>query len=137
MNLQTLRRTIPREPYLAALPSALPNGCLRAIASDLRREELASVEECRGSDADVAGPIMVLSQLILGRLRDRNIESFRLTPQRLLEMLRTYQWFVEREMVARSLKIRVARDDDDLLRVIDEYLDASSGTEPAKSDHLN
>lgn len=126
MDLQRLRRTIPREPYLAALPSALPNGCLRAIATDLRREELALCEDRRGDDADVAGPIMVLTQLILGRLRDRNIELFYLTPQRLLEMLRTYQWFVEREVVARLLKIRVSKDDDDLLRVIDEHLDASS-----------
>jgi len=137
MNLQTLRRTIPREPYLAALPSALPNRCLRAIATDLRREELASFEERRGSDADVAGPIMVLTQLILGRLRDRNIELFYLTPQRLFEMLRTYQWFVEREVVARSLKLRVSKDDDDLLRVIDEHVDASSGTEPANGACIN
>ena len=95
----------------AALPAALPEPFLIAVARDLR-----SLEETDADDDEtpksLAGPMMlVLSILLDSQTRPAPIS---ISEAALFNSLKSYQWAVEREIVTRLTGVG-GRDDMDAL----------------------
>jgi hypothetical protein len=97
----------------AALPAALPEPFLIAVARDLRTLEDPD-EEDEAAPTCLAGPMMLVLSIMLGSQNRQDRMS--ISESALFNSLKTYQWAVEREIVTRLTGVGGAEDMDILLK---------------------
>lgn len=124
-DLSGLSHEICQGPYRAAFPSALPERWIRRIARDLRQVELTMLDPSDPSTDSMSGPVLLAVHIMTGRLQEREIETpITFSISGLQRWFQTYQFALEREVVARYTGIAIPGDDETLLSTLDNEIDS-------------
>lgn len=119
-NLSTIVKAVESHPAEAALPANLDDVILHQVARDLRLIELSCTVD--GSiEPPLAGPIYLILHMM--QRRSEKLEGkvkFQLANDRLQHWLQRYMFYIEREVVARVIKMPCRFDSDDLMAEIQQ-----------------
>lgn len=120
-NLTLLHALVEGGGWEGALPSAMPDELLLALAKDFREVELVVTKDqelTASSGAPIFAVMNTLSQLPNNPMRD-----FCLSEQGVVQALTLYQWALEREIISRITGID-SEYKRSLRKAFDELLEA-------------
>lgn len=119
-DLRSIAKAIDSRPTEAALPSSLDDVILHQIARDLRLIELS----CTVNDSiepPLAGPMYLIFHMLQSQSEKLTGKAkFQLAEDGLRHWLQRYMYYIEREIVSRSIKMPCQSDSDDLLSEIEQ-----------------
>ena len=124
-NLEELSRHIADKSYEAAMPTSLANPILHQIGRDLRVIELFQSSEDT-KKVHLSSPMYLILHLVRGRMESNGIatDTLKLNNASLHRLVELYQYFIERELVARMVGVRCEKDSEELLEAIDMHVSA-------------
>ncbi|WP_180125239.1 hypothetical protein [Rhodoferax sp. BLA1] len=117
-DLSLVAKAIESRSADAALPSNLDDVILLQIARDLRLIELsATVDD--SIKPPIAGPMYLILHLMSNLATNlKGNPTLQMTEERLRHWLQRYMYYIERELVSRSLKMPCQLDAIDLMTEI-------------------
>lgn len=125
-NVGMLASHLRARHYRFAFPSGLPDRWIRPIARDLREIEQVMEGDDSVGEPNMAGPLMITTHLLLGRMKERGVQApIEMSEELAARWFRLYQVFVERELVTRTIGIPGSRDEDALVTALDSEIDSA------------
>lgn len=119
-HLSTIVKAVESRPAEAALPSNLDDVILSQIARDLRLIELSCTVD-DSIEPPLAGPMYLILHLMRSQSEKlKGKAKFHLSEDSLQHWLQRYMFYVEREVVSRTLKMPCQFDSDDLMSEIQQ-----------------
>jgi hypothetical protein len=118
-DLVSISLLVQGKPTDAAFPKNLSDVVLHQIARDLLLCEIAFTNAETVTSPPAAGPMFLVGHMLLSEAAKLNgRSSFVLSEDRLKYWLPRYMFYVERELVARTLKIERKNDSQALLKEV-------------------
>lgn len=122
-DAHALLADLRNKPYRCALPASLPDQWVIPLVRDLRQIECMT-KGFGGPHPKMTAALMLAMHVIAGRMSERELAlDFALSEEQLVNWFQMYQYYIEREMVARLVGVRVADDEQSLARAIDHQID--------------
>ena len=118
-NLESVSRLVVGKPTEAAFPENLSDVVLHQIARDLLLCEIAFTSAETEIRPPAAGPMFLVGHMLLNEAAKlKGKSTFVLSEDRLKHWLPRYMFYVERELIARILKIARKNDSKYLLKEV-------------------
>lgn len=103
VDLDALQALFKGRNWKAALPQALPDPILIALAKDLRgvEEYLCSEDAPQDCPAAMASAVLAITTLLSRKGRSQARHALQISEGGLMRAMQVYQWGIEREIVSR------------------------------------
>ena len=124
-NLEKLSRQIGNKNYEAAMPASLADLILNHIGRDLRVIELSQSSD-ETKKVHLSSVMYLILHLVRERMESNEIDAstLRISNSSFHQLVELYQYFIEREIVARITGVRCENDAQELLNAIDMQISA-------------
>ena len=122
-DVHKLAAEVCEKPYRFALPRSLPDHWLQPLVRDLREIERMKRGDTR-VEPKMAGPLLVAMHVTTGRMKERSLKTnFFFSERQMVSWFQMYQYYIEREMIARIVGVRMADDEEALYEALDHEID--------------
>lgn len=119
-DLGQLRTLLEGHGWRAAVPAALPEKVLLALARDFRSVECSISGEDEG-EPRMAAPMYVVLNLLMNHPARKATQGadLQLSDASMIEAMQAYQWALEREIVSRIVGLGGSQNSDSLMMAIE------------------
>ncbi|MEP7294618.1 MAG: hypothetical protein ABI702_00390 [Burkholderiales bacterium] len=131
-DIRVLAKLVHGKSHEAALPTELEDNLLQQISRDLRQLEPLWTERDAENEHDaqgreMAGPLLLITHVLVAKARAENALHPDLAwhQYEFPVVLNTFQFAVEREVVARHVGIRFRSDPDAFMSLVDKKIERS------------